>query len=352
MISIVVPVYNAEKYLRQCIESLIAQLSDDDEVLLVNDGSTDHSLEILRKYAAQNRQLTVISGANEGSVRARQKGVEQAKEPYITFVDADDWVEDGYLQKVHKILEEEKPDLLLTGYTCVDYGQRIHYQQYQPPGKYADAESLKALYAQMMSVQGSFYTFGISPALWSKFFKKEPLLECQKHAPADITIGEDLVVSYPCILMAQNILVSNLQGYCYRIHDSSMVTGYKQDFPRKALALFRYIRCFEERYQWDGAEQILDYISSITRMVCENELNDPKLPYRERKTRACNFLRQPMVKQALEKTVKGNRVEEVVQFLLRHGWLTPFILQQRARRARARWKKHRNPHYEIQEKHR
>ena len=98
MISIIIPVYNAERYLHQCIESVIAQTFEDWEAILVNDGSKDDSLAICQEYAAKDKRIKVIDKSNGGPSSARNKGLENAQGEFVYFMDADDWIETKFLE--------------------------------------------------------------------------------------------------------------------------------------------------------------------------------------------------------------------------------------------------------------
>lgn len=99
-LSIIVPVYNSEAYLERCIKSLLAQKLTNIEVLLINDGSTDNSLEICRKFEVEDTRVKVFNQENSGQSRARNLGLENALGEYITFTDSDDWVDDDYYAKL------------------------------------------------------------------------------------------------------------------------------------------------------------------------------------------------------------------------------------------------------------
>ena len=106
MLSIIIPVYNAEKYLRRCIESVIAQTYGDWEMILVNDGSKDGSLAICQEYAAKDKRISVLDKPNGGPSSARNVGLEQSRGEYVYFMDADDWVETKFLENfVSRVLE-------------------------------------------------------------------------------------------------------------------------------------------------------------------------------------------------------------------------------------------------------
>jgi len=101
IISIIIPVYNVEKYLRQCLDSIVSQTFTDFECICVNDGSTDNSLSILQEYANKDKRLKIVSQKNEGNYSARNRGIKLSNSEYITFIDSDDWIENNYLEKLY-----------------------------------------------------------------------------------------------------------------------------------------------------------------------------------------------------------------------------------------------------------
>ena len=115
MISIVVPVYNVEKYLPKCLDSLIGQTYQDIEIICVNDGSTDGSLEILEQYATKDPRIIVISQENQGPSETRNKGVDIAKGEWMMFVDSDDWLELSCCEQI--MSQSETCDLAIFSYT-------------------------------------------------------------------------------------------------------------------------------------------------------------------------------------------------------------------------------------------
>lgn len=115
MISIVVPVYNAESYLRQCLDSLESQTYSDIEIICVNDGSTDGSLDILKQYAAKDARIKVVSQENQGPSETRNRGVDMAKGEWMMFVDSDDWLELNCCERI--MSQSEACDLAIFSYT-------------------------------------------------------------------------------------------------------------------------------------------------------------------------------------------------------------------------------------------
>lgn len=128
-ISIIIPVYNVEKYLHECLDSIINQTFTDIEIICVDDGSTDKSSEILEEYEQKDKRFTVISQPNKGVSAARNRGMQQAKGKYIMFVDSDDWLAHNACEQAYKAATGNDCDMLLfshnkfTDQTCTSDGR-------------------------------------------------------------------------------------------------------------------------------------------------------------------------------------------------------------------------------------
>ena len=124
-ISIIIPVYNAEKYLEQCLDSVLAQTLTSFEVICINDGSTDSSLEILKHYQERDSRFTIFDIPNGGVSNARNKGLEYAKGEFVTFLDSDDWLDVNFCEKLYNTAKDENADIVMCSY-CKEYqGQTI-----------------------------------------------------------------------------------------------------------------------------------------------------------------------------------------------------------------------------------
>ena len=99
-ISVIIPVYNSEKFLKKCLDSIINQTLNDIEIICIDDGSTDKSLRILNNFADKDNRITIINQKNSGPSAARNKGIENAKGEYIGFVDSDDWIDLDFYEKL------------------------------------------------------------------------------------------------------------------------------------------------------------------------------------------------------------------------------------------------------------
>ncbi len=114
-VSITVPVYNVEKYLEKCLDSLIGQTLKDIEIICINDGSTDNSLSILEKYAKKDSRIKIINQENQGIANTRNKSIKLAQGEYIGFVDSDDWVSCDFFEKLYNAALKYKADIAAAG---------------------------------------------------------------------------------------------------------------------------------------------------------------------------------------------------------------------------------------------
>jgi len=113
LISVVLPVYNAERFLRQCLDSIINQTLRNIEIICVDDGSTDGSLAILREYAARDARVIIVTQENKGAGAARNKGIEVARGEYLSFLDSDDFFELSMLEKAHAKVVKDNADIVV-----------------------------------------------------------------------------------------------------------------------------------------------------------------------------------------------------------------------------------------------
>lgn len=132
MISIIIPVYNTEKYLDKCIQSILCQTYKELEIILVNDGSTDQSLQILEKYQMQDNRIRIISVENGGQGRARNIGIEQATGEFIMFVDSDDWLSENCVETLYHILTTEHCDVAIGDIAKTNFGEETIAFVYNP----------------------------------------------------------------------------------------------------------------------------------------------------------------------------------------------------------------------------
>lgn len=124
-VSIIIPVYNTQKYLKRCINSIIDQTYSNLEIFLINDGSTDNSLEICKEYEKIDERIFIISGENHGVSYARNIGIRKATGEYLYFADSDDYLETDAIEKMIQGFEKADCELIIAGYNEVENEEKI-----------------------------------------------------------------------------------------------------------------------------------------------------------------------------------------------------------------------------------
>lgn len=209
-ISIIIPVYNVEKYLHECLDSIINQTFTDIEIICVDDGSTDKSSEILEEYEQKDKRFTVISQPNKGVSAARNRGMQQAKGKYIMFVDSDDYIASNACELIYNSAEEKRCDILLfphynfSASTCRDDGRLLD------------------LYITLKDNTTTFKEYSdeflLTPSeTHSKLYKTDFLRKYNLHWETQIQYCEDRIFYINALIHAKAISILYKHLYYYRI---------------------------------------------------------------------------------------------------------------------------------------
>lgn len=259
MLSVIVPIYNVEKYIRQCVESIINQTYRDLEIILVNDGSTDGCQKICNEYAKSDSRVIVVNKENGGLVSARKAGLKIAKGEYVTYVDGDDWIDDGaYSDMIINITSSDADVIMYGHYENIENTQTEVYYGVEP-GIYDRKKMIKKLYPQLIAGE-TFFEWKIFPAVWDMIIKRELLEKSQFDVDDDISIGEDAACKFPCLLLANKVMICEKAYYHYRQTLTSMIKQKQNiEVERSRMnVLFRSVNrrltelsdVFDVRNQW------------------------------------------------------------------------------------------------------
>ncbi len=256
-LSVVVPVYKVEPYLRQCVESILEQTFQDMEIILVDDGSPDGCPAICDHYAEMDARVKVIHKSNGGLVSARKAGVKLSSGQYITFVDGDDWIDSDMYQAMMERIRKNNADVLTTDY-FYDGGYPIRHTAAVPEGIYR-GKNLEKLRDHMIYA-GKFYQPGVWPNVWNKWFRRDILIPNLAAVNENVSLGEDMVCTYACILDAKCVEIYKSQCfYHYRKRLESMTKVFEQDYFRKYRNLYDNLDvCFANKKR-EGLQEQLKY---------------------------------------------------------------------------------------------
>lgn len=296
-LSVIVPIYNSELYLDKCIESILNQDYTNLEVILVNDGSKDNSLNICKKYAAFDQRIRVIDKVNEGLVEARKSGVSVSTGEFITFVDSDDWINENMYSSLFKY-DFEDIDLYVTNFYITHDKYEIENEFYFKSGIY-DVNLISSQIIPNMINTGEFGNMGIAPAVWVKIFKKNILEEVIKNIPSSLTIGEDSAITYPYIMKCNKILIDSTNYYHYRQLPSSMMKSYNPNTISNIKNLISYLNKKLSNYEY--INKLNNYYVQLVFKCIINELNNPN-GYHISKKNIYNFLNDKFIESILNNT--------------------------------------------------
>ena len=221
LISVIVPIYGIERYVGHCIESLMQQTYQNLEIILVDDGSPDRCPQICDLYASKDKRIRVIHKENGGLVTARKAGVQIAQGEYIGFVDGDDWVGVGFYQSMLNTIMACDADIAVAGCSRDLYRKTITMENALPLGVY-EGESMEYFRKNMMSF-GSFFRFGVTTYHWNKLYRREAIIPFQMAVEDGFTVMEDGATTYPAMLAAKKIVLTNNFAYHYRQRSDSML---------------------------------------------------------------------------------------------------------------------------------
>lgn len=245
LFSVIVPIYNVINFIHPCIDSILSQNSEDFEVLLVDDGSTDGSAAVCDEYAQKDDRIRVIHKQNGGLVSARNTGIANAKGDYILYVDGDDWVSEKWLEVIyHQIVSSpEKPDIVVFGSVMI-YDDRQNINKINTEaGFYNRIRLEKEIFPRLISDPKLEYGAAVFlSASWNKAYKRE-LLRDHRCFDENVRLGEDTAYVFECVLNANSVAVSKEILYYYnKMNSGSILTKYDPNRIKKRLYLFQYVQ--------------------------------------------------------------------------------------------------------------
>lgn len=248
LVSVIIPVYNVEKYLDKCIKSLICQTYKKIEILLINDGSTDNSGSICDSWSKRDERIKVIHKKNEGVSSARNIGLDRANGEYLIFVDSDDYVEKDYIEKMIEYIYK---------YDMVSCGYYVEYQN-------------KRLKVEIMSEDTEInndtannYIFkfnGYKGFTWNKIFIKKIITDNNIRFDAHIHMCEDQLFVVEYLSHCKNVLIIHDCLYNYRVRKTSLVSGIDKT---RVLTIFDAYKKIKKYYANNNIECIYFLYSSL-----------------------------------------------------------------------------------------
>lgn len=216
LVSIIVPVYNTEKYIRQCLDSILNQTYQNFECLLINDGSSDNSADICREYVAKDTRFRYFEKENGGVSSARNLGIECSGGAYITFIDSDDWVDSDYLEVLYSALIEEQADIAVSTYKKFNISDNCWYfHSFQVKYDRKVFTNIE-LIDELVDLDSFDFSYRF---VSGKLVNKTSLKKIRFNELT--TLGEDMEFWFKLYLISARIVYVNRDSYIYRVSDCS-----------------------------------------------------------------------------------------------------------------------------------
>jgi glycosyltransferase involved in cell wall biosynthesis len=265
-VSVVVIAYNIECYIKKCLESIINQTFKDLEIIVVNDGSTDHTINEIKNVAAQDSRILIIDKNNGGAMEARKTGFTASKGEFILFVDGDDWIHEETIEMLLINAIENESDIVLYNYylVCND--------NLTPSKSYTDQ-----LLITTDNLKSSLLCY-ISPNLWTKFLKRSFLIVHDIDFPGNISYAEDLATGINIFMCNPKISILDKHLYFYFQREDSITKSLDQrvfDIPRAV----NYIRGnLINKGLFEKYKEEFDYLAYThifyNKIICTNHYNE------------------------------------------------------------------------------
>lgn len=227
LISIIVPVYNAERYLRETIQSVLDQTYSNFELIAVNDGSTDHSLELLRSFT--DRRIRIIDKNNTGVSDTRNTALKAAAGKFVCFIDADDCYSPYYLQRMHETAVTNDADMVV-----------CNYMPFRGTPNF-DKKISDAVHVQHTD---HLVQAGVLTSAWTKLIKLSTLYKCGICFDTGMSFGEDLFFCWKAYLASGNVWMIDERLYGYRMTDHGATSKYHAELYEKYKVAFSDLKAF------------------------------------------------------------------------------------------------------------
>ena len=265
-VSIIIPVYNVEKYIEECVYSILEEREIDVEVVIVNDGSADGTLKIIQNLSSNDSRVKVISQENKGVTCARVTGLKNCSGDYVGFIDGDDYIKKGMLSYLYNLANKDSLDIILnqqfwrkSGNDESVMGGRLKEGIY-----IKDDETLDYVLNNLWNHKTGV---GIQPNLACNLYKKELAQEIMYNMPSEVRFAEDEMFLFALITIATRVGIVNKPLYVYRLREGSVCNSSNKFFLRDINYKYLYLsEVFSNNKNADVLKRQLD--SKTIHQIC------------------------------------------------------------------------------------
>lgn len=281
-ISIIVPVYNAENYLKKCVDSLVNQTYRNLEIVLVDDGSGDSSGRLCDEYAKEDSRVLAVHKQNGGLVSAWKRGVSESSGQFLCFADSDDWVDLTMIEEMAAHLTGQEREIVASDYVIErQEGGEFVWQQLSP-GEYLEQDVREKVIPNLLGRERRYVT--ISRCM--KLIGRKLVEENQKYSDPSVVMGEDMMLMLPSLIDCKRLFVMDHKAYYhYRYVRESMVHKYDMGMYENIRKLVKITKkIVEDKFAGEVKEMRLKQVDQETvfwmMLVLKNEARGNRKGYR------------------------------------------------------------------------
>lgn len=250
-VSIIIPVYNTEKYIHKCVDSVLGQTYNNIEVILVDDESPDRCSEICDEYSKIDNRIKVIHKKNSGLGFTRNAGLEHVSGDFVTFLDSDDWIDSNHIENLLNPYLSDSVDLVIGSYKrCSNEEELIRYEKQHMEGKFSD-KSIVAV-AMLMVAPPKDYSkdVGIPMSVCFNLYKVDIVHKYSLKFPSERdTVGEDLFFNLEYLKNCKHICIIESYGYNYRANPTSITRKYNPERVNRTISYYRRLLSIAPGYK-------------------------------------------------------------------------------------------------------
>lgn len=326
-ISVIVPVYNSMTTLERCLKSIINQKYKDIEIILINDGSEDNSLQIIKEYAKKDNRIVIINQNNKGVSTARNVGIEKSTGEYIVFIDSDDYLEEDSIEGIVNILNNSNADLYIMPYYKEENGKtEIVDYSFLKNKVYDTKEKICKIIPNFIGnvdEEGNRIP-NIMGSIWSKVFKADIIKKYHIVMNEEIEITEDLNFLIEYMVHSNKIKIADYYFYHYVIENNQSITSkYKANlYNELELSLNNISKILNENNIFlNNVIKYKKFYNIYASLVNECKSNTSI------KNKQKNILKFAESLKDNKMNIQGlSKKEKIIKFFLERNWIIPLIL--------------------------
>jgi len=269
LVSVIVPIYNTQEFLPRCLDSILNQLYENIEIILVNDGSTDGSLSVCEKYARKDTRIQIASQPNQGIIAAKKTGIRICRGSYVMFVDSDDWIEPELAGVMVQAMRESDCSLVCTNVYMESEEGISEKGNAIPSGIYETGNIAKDLFYYKNMAR-----YGILPYSVAKLYPREMLREILENISDEIHYAEDKAIVFSFVFRDIKVCFMDSMYYHYCVRNGSACQSENQNYLVELTAFYKYAKKLFEghREREHLLRQLGKYLLQETKHAINNKL--------------------------------------------------------------------------------